>query len=126
MSTALITSTVLGAVFTFSGALKLRDPGWPAAARSLGTPAWMVPLVAPLELMLGVSLIAGLGVVVGAALAVVLLVAFTVVLGRAIRSPDPPVCACFGQWTAKPVGVGSLVRNGVLIALALAALATNI
>ncbi|MCP4959758.1 MAG: DoxX family membrane protein [Actinomycetia bacterium] len=122
----LISSIVLGAVFTFSGALKLRDPGWPLAARSLGTPDWAIPLVAPFELVLGVSLIAGLGVVVGAAAAIVLLLGFTVVLGRAIRLPNPPVCACFGHWSAKPVGVGSLARNAALIVLASIALISNL
>jgi hypothetical protein len=33
-----------------------------------------------------------------------------------------PECACFGAWSAKPIGVGHVVRNGVLLALAVLAL----
>jgi hypothetical protein len=32
-----------------------------------------------------------------------------------------PPCACFGPWSARPIGPGSIARNVALIALALLA-----
>ena len=49
----------LGVLFLASGALKLRDPSWPGAARAMGAPRWTVPLIAPVEIVLGAGLAAG-------------------------------------------------------------------
>jgi len=108
----------LGAVFLLSGALKARDRSWPEAARVLGTPSFVVPLIAPLELGLGALLIVGIARRASAIAALGLLVIFTGVLVRAIRSGQNPVCACFGSLSARPVGPGSVVRNIALMVLA--------
>ena len=114
----------LGALFLASGALKLRDPSWPGAARAMGAPRWTVPFVAPVEIVLGAGLAAGVAEPWPAWLALVLLAAFSAALARVLRHPvgERPACACFGRWSARPVGAGSLVRNGVLGLLAVAAL----
>jgi hypothetical protein len=50
--------------------------------------------------------------------AALLLLAFTVVLVvRLVQGRRPP-CACFGALSAKPIGWGNVVRNGVLIVVA--------
>ena len=107
-----------------SGALKLRDPSWPGAARAMGAPRWSVPFVAPAEIVLGAGLAAGVAEPWPAWLALALLVVFSLALLRVLRRPvaERPACACFGRWSSKPVGAGSLLRNAVLIALTVAAL----
>ncbi len=115
---------VLGALFLASGALKLRDQSWPGAARAMGAPRWTVPLIAPAEIALGAALAAGVAVPWPAWLALGLLAVLSAALVRVLRRPhdERPACACFGRWSAKPVGAGSLLRNGALAALAVLAL----
>jgi uncharacterized membrane protein YphA (DoxX/SURF4 family) len=117
-----VAAILLGAVFIAAGVLKLRDPGWPEAASALGTPPPVVPLVGPLEIVVGVLVASGLAAPWPAVVALGLLGAFTVMLIRALRMDDPPVCACFGVLSRRPVGRGSLVRNLVLVGLGLLAL----
>lgn len=116
---------LLGLVFLVSGTLKLRDPGWPSAATILGVPRPVVGLVAPGEIVLGALLAAGVASTTVEVVALVVLLAFTAVLGLAARRPvgERPVCACFGRWSARAVDRWSVLRNVGFIALAVAALA---
>ncbi|NOX29393.1 MAG: DoxX family membrane protein [Actinobacteria bacterium] len=120
---AVVLEIVFGAVFVASGFLKRNDPGWPQAALALGTPRWLVGPIPILEVVLGVAIISGVAPRFGLIGGCVVLAGFTVVLLRAIRMPEPPVCACFGQWSAKPIGTGSIVRNAVLLVVGIVALA---
>lgn len=113
---------VLGVVLLVSGALKLRDPAWPPAAAALGTPAPLIPLVAPAEIAVGALTAAGAIEPWPAAAGLVMLVAFTVVLVRTLLSGARPVCACFGSVSARPIGPASIVRNVALVAIATVAL----
>ena len=90
----------------------------------MGAPRWSVWFIAPAEIVLGAGLAPGLAEPWPAWLALGVLAAFSAALARVLRRPlaDRPACACFGRWSAKPVGVGSLVRNGGLAVLAVAAL----
>ncbi len=119
-----IARVALGVLFLVSGALKLRDPSWPGAARAMGAPRWTVPFIAPVEIVLGAGLAAGIAEPWPAWLALGLLVVFTAALARVLQRPREkrPACACFGRWSSKPVGAGSLLRNGLLAALAVLAL----
>jgi hypothetical protein len=54
-------------------------------------------------------------------LAMVLLTAFTVAMGRAVRRGVRTACRCFGA-TARAPGRASLARNGILLAVAAAGL----
>ena len=112
----------VGLVLLLSGALKLvgRDV-WVAQARTLGLPKPAVALVPVLELVLGALLVADLGRRVTAAITVGLLLAFTVFLVRLLVTGRRPPCACFGALSRQAIGWGSIVRNGVLILLALVA-----
>ncbi len=114
----------LGALLAMSGALKLWDRSWPTAARALGAPRWSVPLIAPIEIVLGACLVSGVAKPWTTWVALGLLVTFSVVLALVLRRPlnQRPACACFGHWSAKPVRVGSLVRNFVLTFVAVVAL----
>ncbi len=113
-----VAAVIVGLVFLASGALKARDPGWPAAAGALGTPALFVPFVAPVELALGALMVVGLWQRPVAMAALVLLLAFTAVLARALSQDEAPVCACFGSWSARPISARSVARNVAFMALA--------
>ena len=63
----------------------------------------------------GMSLGAGL-------VALLLLGSFTALIVRRLAEGKRPPCACFGAWSAKPLGAGHVVRNGALIVLAVLAL----
>jgi hypothetical protein len=53
--------------------------------------------------------------------AAALLMVFTAVLVMRLLEGRRVPCACFGARSAKPIGIGSVIRNLVLIALALVA-----
>ena len=104
-----------------SGAAKLFSPAWPAQAAELGAPAWAVPVVPWVEVVLGSFLLAGVARAVVAWLAVGLIAVFTVLVGVRLAQGRRPPCACFGRFSARSIGPGTLVRNAVLIALAVVA-----
>jgi len=112
---------VVGLALLLAGALKLASPLWPVQAAELGVPAPVSRVVPWLEIAVG-SLVAARFVppVMGVA-AAGLLTAFTVLLVVRLAQGRRPPCACFGTRSARPIGPGSVVRNLVLIALALVA-----
>jgi Methylamine utilisation protein MauE len=90
-----------------------RQVGTLVSERAAPVIAALLPLA---ELAVGWSLVAFWNAVPGA-VAVVLLAAFTVVLVRAQARHIP--CLCFGVATSQaPAGPAAIVRNGVLMALA--------
>jgi hypothetical protein len=52
-------------------------------------------------------------------------VAFTAVIGRALRQGNNVSCACFGAGSDEVLTAASLVRNGVLLAGAVVAFAAD-
>ncbi len=54
-------------------------------------------------------------------IALAILVVFSALLVLRLAQGRRPPCACFGSWSAKPLGWQHLVRNAVLIALAVVA-----
>lgn len=122
---ALALPLLLAGVFVASAAGKIRTPddvtGWTA----LGVPKllrrrWLIRLHPWLELILAGALMAlgGLLGVVAAGVAVVLMVAYLVLVVRALRSVPDALCACFGS--PRPVTRLTVARNIWLTALALA------
>ena len=113
----------LAAVFAAASLTKLRDLGSSRAALTeFGVPN---ALVRPLGLLLP---LAELAVVLGllwapatpwaSLAALVLLLVFTAAIATNLARGRRPACRCFGQLSAEPVGPSTLVRNGVLTALA--------
>ncbi len=115
-------SILVGLALVVAGAAKLaaRDT-WPAQAESFGVPAWTVPIVPWCELAVGALLIVQIARPTMALVAIGLLAAFTVILAAKLRKGEHPPCACFGAWSSKPISGGHIVRNLVLIALAVVA-----
>ena len=122
---ATVAAVVLGLAFLLAGGSKLAaGRAWPQQARELGAPAFVVPLLPWLEVAIGAALVVQLAEPVPAIAALVLLVAFSVLIALRLAQGRRPVCACFGAWSATPIGPRHLIRNGALIAVGVLALAT--
>ena len=125
----LVARLVLAAVLAVAAVGKLRDlDGTRTAVIDLGVPSRVSGLVTaalPLaEISAAVALLLPLRAVMlaGAALALVLLAAFTVVIGRTLAAGRRPPCHCFGARSNTPLGPDAIVRNAALAALALVVL----
>jgi hypothetical protein len=116
-----LAAAVLGAVLLAAGVAKRVDRRWPEDAAALGTPRWIVRTLPWFEIVLGAVLVSGLARPVAAAVAGLVLLAFTVLLVANLARGRRPPCACFGAASRRPIGPGSLVRNVVLLALAVIA-----
>jgi uncharacterized membrane protein YphA (DoxX/SURF4 family) len=117
---------VLAAAFVVAAVAKLRDrSGVEAQMRELvGTRAAPVAarFVPTVELALGAALLLARSSPVPGALALTVLLVFTGVLVRAQARRVP--CPCFGGApSSRPVGPPAVLRNGVLLALAVLATA---
>ena len=121
-----VAALVLAAVLGWAGVAKLSRPRTTAsgfAAMGLPAPDALARAVPLAEIVVAATL-----VVVpraGAVAALVLLVAFTVVLARALRAGSSVSCGCFGTSGRAPVSFVELVRNGLLVVAAVAALAAS-
>lgn len=97
-----------------------------SAAAELRVPADLLPAVRRLpeiELALAVGLVAApWAVLAGAAAAgaLMLMLAYTGVVARGLTLRPRPVCGCFGT-VGSPIGVRTLLRNLLLVAIALVA-----
>lgn len=115
-------AVVLGAAFLLAGASKLAmGEQWPAQARDLGAPAAVIPLVPWIELVIGAVLVVQFARPIAALVALAVLVVFTGLLVTRLAQGRRPPCACFGAWSAKPIGPSHVARNVVLMALAVVA-----
>jgi uncharacterized membrane protein YphA (DoxX/SURF4 family) len=119
----LVASVVLGVSFVVAGASKLAiGPVWPQQARDLGAPGWAIPVTPWIELVVGALLVTQVARVPVAVVAVAILVVFTGLLALRLSQGRRPPCACFGAWSASPIGPRHLLRNAVLIALGVVAI----
>lgn len=122
MNVAAAAAILVGAAFLVAGGAKIAaGAAWPAQAADLGAPAFVVPFVPWLEILVGAALCAQLARPVTGAVAAAMMVAFSALLVLRLAQGRRPPCACFGSWSAKPLGWKHLVRNAALLALALVA-----
>ena len=120
----LLARLVLAGVFVVAGVTKLADlPGSRKAMREFGLPERLsapAGLALPLaELAVAVLLVPEATAWWGALGALALLLAFIGGIANVMRQGRTPDCHCFGQLSSEPVGVSTLVRNGVLALFAL-------
>jgi len=114
-----IASIVLGIVFLVAGGSKIAaGPDWPVQAAGLGAPRWLIPFVPWVEIVVGAALVVQVARRPAALAALGILVVFTALLVVRLSEGKRPPCACFGAWSAKPLGPGHLARNAALIAVA--------
>jgi uncharacterized membrane protein YphA (DoxX/SURF4 family) len=113
-----VAAVILGVSFVVAGASKLSiGPVWHQQARDLGAPSWSIAATPWIEIVLGALLVTQFARRSVAVLAIVVLVVFTGLLGLRLAQGRRPPCACFGAWSATPIGPGHLARNAALIAL---------
>jgi uncharacterized membrane protein YphA (DoxX/SURF4 family) len=120
---------ILAAVFATAAWAKLSDlAGTRQAAREFGVPsaavaalAFIVPVA---ELTVAVLLVfGGSAAVAGAVGAVLLLATFIVAISVSLARGRRPDCHCFGRLRSEAVSMRTLVRNLVLVLLAVVVLA---
>lgn len=117
---------LLAGVLLLSGVAKLRHPGsGHAAFEALRVPKrlsanWIVGALPYAELALALGLLLTQGwVLLGVALlAAVLCGGYWVLIVRAVRAGASVNCNCFGQLTAGAVGPWTVIRNSVLLLVA--------
>jgi len=120
---AFIASVLLGVAFLLAGGSKLAaGQAWPAQAQGLGAPPIAIPTLPWIELVVGAALVVQVMPPLPEIAALALLLSFTWLIARRLREGKRPPCACFGAWSAKPIGTSHLVRNGALILLGLISL----
>lgn len=112
----------LGVAFLVAGGAKLAAPSWPGQARELGAPGFVIPFVPWIEIVVGALLCVQVAQPIPAVIALAMLVVFTGLLVLRLAQGKHPPCACFGSWSARPLGWRHLVRNAVLIAVAVLAI----
>ena len=123
---AVLAASALGGVFLASAVTKLASPGvWRAQASDLGVPAMIVVVLPTLEACLGAALLVQWHRRLAAVGALALLVAFTTLLIVRIAEGRRPPCACFGTFSARPIGWRHVGRNTVFVGLALVAVAVR-
>ncbi len=118
---SLLARVVLVAVFAWAAVVKARDPkGTVTGTQELGIPGSVGRVVAlilaPVEATIAIALL--WKPLVGALAAITLLTMFTVALAIAVGQGRSPRCHCFGQRSAEPAGPETIVRNIVLLVLA--------
>lgn len=119
-------SVLLGAVFLLAGGSKLAaGAAWPAQAGALGVPRWLATAVPGWELLIGALLVVQVMPRLTAAAALVSLAVFTALLVVRLAQGRRPVCACFGAWSASPIGWAHVARNAAFAAIAVVALAAR-
>ncbi len=114
---------VVAAVFALSAWGKLSDrPAARKAVGEFGVPSGWVPAVAwsvpALEAVTAAALLLPATAPWAGLVALALLTVFTGAVVRLLARGERPGCSCFGAASADPVGATTLVRNGVLIAIA--------
>lgn len=115
---ATVAAVALGLVFLVAGGSKLAaGPGWAEQARGLGAPAFVIPIVPWVEIVLGSLLIVQIASVAAVIAALLVLAAFTVLIVTRLAQGRHPPCACFGTWSARPLGWGHVARNVAFMAL---------
>ena len=121
---SLLARLVLALVFAVAGLTKLANTdktremlaGFGVGRGMLTYLAFALPLV---ELSVAIALIVPPAAYTGALSALALLALFTGAILYNLAQGRHPVCNCFGQIDAAPIGPLTLVRNGVLTGLAL-------
>lgn len=119
----LIARLALAAVFAVAGVAKLMDlAGSRKAVADFGVPERLAPaagLALPLaELGIALLLLPTATARWGALGALILLLAFIAAIGASLARGRAPDCHCFGQLHSEPAGPSTLVRNGILAAVA--------
>ncbi len=113
----------LAIVFVVAGVAKLADPsGSRQSLQAFGVPRSLIPSGAValpiLEIVLALGLLPSSTAWFASIGMVGLLASFVGGIAYNLARGRRPDCHCFGQLYSKPIGIGTLVRNGLLVMLA--------
>ena len=123
---SVIAAVLVGAVFLVSAVTKLASPiVWRTQAANLGVPRAATLALPFVEAGLGALLVVQWQRRLCAAVALGLLLTFTALLVVRISQGRRPPCACFGSFSAKPIGWTHVLRNIGFMAFALVAVAAG-
>ena len=118
----LVASIALGLVMCAAGASKVRmGRAWIEQGRNLGAPPAVLPVVPWVEIVIGALLVAQVATAAMSIVALIVLQIFTLLIIVNLGRGHRPVCACFGSWSATPLGWGHVVRNVAFMVLAVLA-----
>lgn len=119
---AAVAAVIVGAVFLVAGASKLiHREVWMVQAATLRVPARLASAVPGVEVALGALLVSQLARGYVASVSALVLVAFTALILVRLTEGERPPCACFGGWSATPLGAWHVARNAALIVMAMTA-----
>ena len=114
-----VASLALGAVFLVAGGSKIAaGPAWPRQAAELGAPRPLALVLPWWELAVGAVLVVQLATRTVGVLALLSLLGFTAALVVRLAQGRHPACACFGAWSATPIGWRHVARNAGFVAIA--------
>ena len=117
-----IASTIIGVTFVVAGASKLSAvQAWKESARSMGSPTPIAAIVPWLEIVIGGLVVARIALPWSAMGLAVMLVGFTVLIVSHLFAGRRPGCGCFGEGSVVPLGPRHLIRNAVLLVIAVGA-----
>ena len=120
---SIVASALLGIAFVVAGASKLAaKEQWPTQAVGLGTPFFLVPYIPWFELTLGAALVVQIFKPAPQLIAIMVLLLYSALISKRLSQGRRPPCACFGAWSAKPIGPEHLLRNLGLLVLGVLAL----
>jgi hypothetical protein len=88
----------------------------------MGAPVAVIPVLPWFEIVLGAVLVVQVARVTAAVVALFVLAAFTALIVRRLAQGQHPPCACFGAWSATPLGWSHVARNVALMAVAVVAI----
>lgn len=120
-----LAQTIAAAIFAFSSLYKARNRDVAVtAAVNLGAPQALAPgivnAVIGLEAILAVSLLTSLAQY-GATVGMVLVTGLSAVVATNLARGNRPPCACFGAASQRPISSTTLLRNGLILLVLVAA-----
>jgi len=110
----------VGLVLIVAGTAKLRSRRWPLLALEMGTPRIIIMVLPAFETLLGLALVLQVARPIAPVIAAVLFAVFTVVVVSQYRSGSEAPCNCFGGNEEAPIGWTTILRNCLLLVVALA------
>jgi uncharacterized membrane protein YphA (DoxX/SURF4 family) len=121
MTIGSLAAVVVGLTLLVAGTTKLFNRRWREQETALGSPAWALPFVPPIEIILGALIAVRVARVLMAIAVVALILLFTIFLLIKWDERRGESCNCFGMLSKRPASAWTIMRNIALIALALVA-----
>jgi uncharacterized membrane protein YphA (DoxX/SURF4 family) len=110
-----VASALVGAVLLVAGTAKLANRSWQEREVAIGTPRWVLPFIAPFEIVLGALMVVRFQRFVIGVAACALFLVFTVFLSLKWDERRGEPCNCMGILSTRPASWRTMARNALLI-----------